>query len=151
MSSCPDKPPPTISHLINSKAFMLQELRSAFKERAEEMAENYVNILELKARSDSPQKRIFTGFPKVPLMYYHNGYLAMKHHLYKIIVFLPKFELKEIISKIEHSVSFYLGANDSSVMSSDWYCHFCYNHVCFVILFCVLTGHNLNTRCVPVQ
>uniref|UniRef100_A0AAQ6IH43 Coiled-coil domain-containing protein 60 n=2 Tax=Anabas testudineus TaxID=64144 RepID=A0AAQ6IH43_ANATE len=49
-NSCPAKTPPTICHLINSKANKLQELRDAFKERAEELAESYVNTLELKAR-----------------------------------------------------------------------------------------------------
>ncbi|KAK2838011.1 hypothetical protein Q5P01_015223 [Channa striata] len=42
--------PKTISHLINSKASVLQELRAAFKERAEEVAESYISTLELKAR-----------------------------------------------------------------------------------------------------
>ncbi|KAM7391171.1 hypothetical protein PAMP_021880 [Pampus punctatissimus] len=49
-TSCPAEPPLTISHLINRKASVLQDLRAAFEERAEEMAQNYVDVLELKAR-----------------------------------------------------------------------------------------------------
>ncbi|GLD54376.1 coiled-coil domain-containing protein 60 [Lates japonicus] len=48
--SCPAKPPSTISHLINTKASMLQELRVAFDERAEDMAQSYIDVLEQKAR-----------------------------------------------------------------------------------------------------
>ncbi|KAK2901747.1 hypothetical protein Q8A73_011493 [Channa argus] len=48
--SCPTVPPSAVSHLIHGKASVLQELRAAFKEKAEEVAESYVNTLELKAR-----------------------------------------------------------------------------------------------------
>ncbi|XP_026177720.1 coiled-coil domain-containing protein 60-like isoform X2 [Mastacembelus armatus] len=48
--SWPAQSPSAISDVISSKASMLQELRAVFKEKAEEMAERYVEILELKAR-----------------------------------------------------------------------------------------------------
>ncbi|XP_049907815.1 coiled-coil domain-containing protein 60-like isoform X3 [Epinephelus moara] len=49
-SSCPAKPLLLISHLINNKTTMLQELKAAFDERVEEMSQSYINVLELKAR-----------------------------------------------------------------------------------------------------
>lgn len=63
--SCPAKPPSTISHLINTKASMLQELRVAFDERAEDMAQSYIDVLEQKARSDHhpvPKRLFLLGF-----------------------------------------------------------------------------------------
>ncbi|XP_049907812.1 coiled-coil domain-containing protein 60-like isoform X2 [Epinephelus moara] len=48
--SCPAKPLLLISHLINNKTTMLQELKAAFDERVEEMSQSYINVLELKAR-----------------------------------------------------------------------------------------------------
>ncbi|KAG7236479.1 hypothetical protein INR49_000853 [Caranx melampygus] len=48
--SCPAQPPSAISHVISSKASMLQELRAAFDQRAEETAQRYIEVLELKAR-----------------------------------------------------------------------------------------------------
>ena len=42
-SSCTAKLPSTISHLINRKASMLQDLRAAFDKRDEEMAQSYVD------------------------------------------------------------------------------------------------------------
>ncbi|XP_045898567.1 coiled-coil domain-containing protein 60-like, partial [Micropterus dolomieu] len=49
-NSCPAEPSLAISHLINIKATMLLELKAAFAERVEEMAQSYADILELKAR-----------------------------------------------------------------------------------------------------
>ncbi|KAI3371961.1 hypothetical protein L3Q82_006834 [Scortum barcoo] len=48
--SCPSKPPLAISHLINNKATVLRELKAAFEERVEEMAQSYVDALKLNAR-----------------------------------------------------------------------------------------------------
>nr|XP_020479605.1 coiled-coil domain-containing protein 60 isoform X2 [Monopterus albus] len=72
--SCPAEPPSTISHLNDSKVSMLQELRAAFEERAEEVAERYISVLELKARewlNSSLQRyqasRHMTGFLHPPV------------------------------------------------------------------------------------
>lgn len=46
-SSRPAKPPLAIS----GRATRLRELRDAFDERVEEMAQSYVDVLELKGRS----------------------------------------------------------------------------------------------------
>ncbi|XP_071339824.1 coiled-coil domain-containing protein 60-like isoform X3 [Trachinotus anak] len=43
-------PPKSWSHLIDSKASKLQELRAAFDDRAEEAAQSYIEVLEFKAR-----------------------------------------------------------------------------------------------------
>ncbi|XP_073322563.1 coiled-coil domain-containing protein 60-like isoform X2 [Pagrus major] len=48
--SCPAKPPPAISCLTNNRAATLRELKAAFDGRVEEMAQSYVDVLQLKAR-----------------------------------------------------------------------------------------------------
>ncbi|XP_071753736.2 coiled-coil domain-containing protein 60-like [Centroberyx gerrardi] len=63
--SCPAKPLSATSQLINSKASMLLQLRAAYEERAEEMAQSYADILEHNAR-----KRLNSGLQK---------YRALRH------------------------------------------------------------------------
>ncbi|XP_035513990.1 coiled-coil domain-containing protein 60-like isoform X3 [Morone saxatilis] len=48
--SCPAKPPLAISHLINNRATMLRDVKAVFDERVEELAQSYIDALELKAR-----------------------------------------------------------------------------------------------------
>uniref|UniRef100_A0A8C4NSU0 Coiled-coil domain-containing protein 60 n=1 Tax=Dicentrarchus labrax TaxID=13489 RepID=A0A8C4NSU0_DICLA len=48
--SCPAKPPLAISHLINNEATMLRDVKAVFDERVEELAQTYIDTLELKAR-----------------------------------------------------------------------------------------------------
>lgn len=50
-SSCPAKPPSAISRPTTNRAATLRERRAAFDERVEEMAQSYVDVLQLKARS----------------------------------------------------------------------------------------------------
>ncbi|XP_035513989.1 coiled-coil domain-containing protein 60-like isoform X2 [Morone saxatilis] len=54
--SCPAKPPLAISHLINNRATMLRDVKAVFDERVEELAQSYIDALELKAR-----KRLNSG------------------------------------------------------------------------------------------
>lgn len=99
LCSCPAEPSLAISHLINIKATMLLELKAAFAERVEEMAQSYVDILELKARSgktSNPNKfptvnSFLMVFPTITRVYIalSNGYvpacfqLAVIHPLIK--------------------------------------------------------------------
>ncbi|KAF3851395.1 hypothetical protein F7725_013167, partial [Dissostichus mawsoni] len=48
--SFPTESCPAISHLINDKATRLREIKTAFKERVEEISQSYADVLELKAR-----------------------------------------------------------------------------------------------------
>ncbi|XP_034728649.1 LOW QUALITY PROTEIN: coiled-coil domain-containing protein 60-like [Etheostoma cragini] len=75
-SSCPAKPPLAISYLINNKASMLRELKSAFDQRITEMSQSYVDILELKAR-----ERLNSGLQRYRALCHVTEYLGLPHHV----------------------------------------------------------------------
>ncbi|XP_035852238.1 coiled-coil domain-containing protein 60 isoform X2 [Sander lucioperca] len=75
-SSCPAKPPLVISHLINNKASMLRELKSAFDQRVNEISQSYVDILELKAR-----ERLNSGLRRYRALCHMTESHGLPHHV----------------------------------------------------------------------
>nr|XP_046241510.1 coiled-coil domain-containing protein 60-like isoform X2 [Scatophagus argus] len=74
--SCHLKHPLDISHLINSKATMLREMKAAFDKRVEEIAQSYVDVLELKAR-----ERWNSGVQRYRAMFHMADPYGLPHHV----------------------------------------------------------------------
>ncbi|KAL7391430.1 hypothetical protein ABVT39_009188 [Epinephelus coioides] len=106
-SSCPAKPLLHISHLINNKTTMLQELKAAFDERVEEMSQSYINILELKAR-----ERLNNGLRRYRAQSHVTQSHGLPHHM---ICASPETEAPNSNNKNTHNNNMWLSTLLSSL------------------------------------
>ncbi|KAK5870770.1 hypothetical protein PBY51_003690 [Eleginops maclovinus] len=93
---------PAKSHLINDKAIKLRDIKTAFKERVEEISQSYADVLELKAR-----ERLNSGLQR----YRAQGHVTKSQGLPRHVACLSKEpEAPDNKNKNKHSNNMWLSS-----------------------------------------